>query len=896
MTKKTFFYQIFFTLICLFCSQFSLLRAAEPTLGETYYATHSATLQADVFVTDPYPPSTPVLKSPDNYPTNFCNRYPIFSWTESTDNWGIQGYSFHLYGTLDSGKTFDFGRSLAPIADANNSEYNLWFENGRWFLQLRQALDFGTYHWNVAAFDEDHHSQSDTWHFNLDTNTCTFYCNRDSQLASIQFLAPQKTVSTYAPAIILSFPATVRPLFVDIYVNGQLTFSQVSLVSSHTTPLYTVIVSPETERIVIQPRQNYLAAEVSNTLRLQLTDTDNCTFSPPTHALDFTPAFCQDRAILPTLLSPIGNVAVNLDDLQFSWQIDAPLSQLQTQTFTLDSRQLFTLGQENLDNENFSYQVLDFDSYVKFQLTLKKTQLQLSGSLFTINQNNPLDLSDYHRWQIAVTGCAGHTTKNDLGRFHIFPLLQSSYSWCTDTSTCISGTLTQCLQSGRNCYYQATDTCLAQAHLDCSGNPPKKSYSWCQNQEQCTQGTLEECGQTGKNCYVSDLRDQCAQNAPTDCTLAEQYFWCTSNLTCQTGDFATCSQSGKPCFAQAFVGQACPKNAKLYCAPIAGPLTETKFGQFVDLSISLFDLLATWHLDPTFLRHLEVFCATVLPFILIFLFLPLGLIIIFFPRPRGAVVNQNDRHGVIGALVVAQTAQQFVRTSFTNKHGFYEGFKLKPGQYRLQVSHPYFLFPCKRNRSRLAQQYSYCGENFVVHTKFSPTVAPQIMLDINSNNKTPRFLTKFPLRFSLLFFRLVNFLHLLWPITFILVIILTFLYPIYLNFIILLIYCLGLTRKIYANLVHYNVAGQVFTSDGQPAVNFPLSLHFDLNHQLVANTVTDQRGQFKFLLSQKFMYQLSNPDFVFIETSGKVNQINLKFAKKKSLELLLVIKPKYSAP
>lgn len=114
------------------------------------------------------PPSTPILVSPNNN-SYVTDSTPTFVWKESTDDNGIDHYTFYLNGTI----LFD----NLPTGNQETSEYIYTYDsvNDRYSLTLKNALSDGTYTWKVRVTDVNSNGvDSATWTFTLDTQAPSF--------------------------------------------------------------------------------------------------------------------------------------------------------------------------------------------------------------------------------------------------------------------------------------------------------------------------------------------------------------------------------------------------------------------------------------------------------------------------------------------------------------------------------------------------------------------------------------------------------------------------------------------------------------------------------------------------------------------------------------------------
>lgn len=897
--KKTILYLTTF-LISIFLPN---LASAQSWWQTTYQATESTILQAHIITYDNFPPSPPELITPA-HESHLCDPYPVFSFKEAIDDEGVTEYTFNLQGDLSNKSTFSFERTFSgPV---NHHDYQVWFENGIYYLKLKQALDWGTYHWRVIAHDAAHNqTSSSTYRFYLLEEECRYDCENLSLLPQVKFSAPNGLIDNRNPAMIFDYPPSGLPVRADIYVDNALIFSNISFINQNTAQ-YSVIIDDINRKVIIQPLLPYLPIKNTSPTTYQikaiLTDANGCEYETPVNDLRIVDLDCTVQILIPYLISPVSDYVTNEYPHTFVWDICTSAVNITNQKFTLNGLTLWTLGTSNFENDDYRLRVENLGpsacgpTTLRYTLTLKKTSYQVGSLSAGIRFNDPLDFSDWNNWSVQVTGCYNYTASSSIRRIRYLPRLIASYSWCTDQNTCTSGTLDQCLNANRHCYYQDHQQCMTNAPQDCSATPPSRTYHWCINQSQCTSGTLADCHKVGRNCYVNETSlsgDGCLQRAKYDCSQEAKYFWCTGTMTCNLGSFADCLASGKPCYRQEPGMDTCPSYVTLDCPISTGLLVNNPFAARPNFLPNLLTLLG---LSPRAIQLLDTLSTQLFPYISIFMLLPIGLLIIFFPRPRGLVFDSQTKKAITDALVVVIKEGKFVTASITNKNGFFTGFKLSPGEYYLQVSSPKYLYPSQKKREdRQSIQNFYLADKFYISSEFDKMITFQIPMDLDLDNyaQEEQKENQFNLKWRLLrlLSSLINALGLLWGITFAIVIIFTLIYPIWLNLIILGVYLYGLFRRIIAGINHFNLEGQVVNQAGEPLSDIPLYLNLVAHDRLAAKTITDEQGNFIFHANYRLKYYLSTLHFNFVNHQLLEEKLYLDLNQKK-LKLQLVIKEK----
>lgn len=691
----SFFAQRFFILLgnlIIFINLFSLIiNAQEITLNNQ--------LKAQVYLDD-IPPSIPVLRRPENNPGTFCQKQPLFSWSEANDNIGVNSYTFTLTGTTSNHDTpFNFSQTFSEAT--STADYRVWSAADIWYLQLTSPLEWGNYSWQVGAADkENNQSEQQTRQFQLSEENCTFQCSRDSQLNQIDWQTPNASISTLRPAITFIYPENNQPTSLNLIVDGQTVLTNIDLTTTQKTSLYTTNLDPDKRKITIQTENDYLSKKTTSPstwqVQFQVIDSHGCPYTSAIKTLTFSPTIiCTDAALMPKLLEPKNQAIDTKNQLRtFSWSLCGSTNQFFNQSLTLNDRAFTGLGLTNLKNEDYSYQVSN-NSYTS---SCDSNQLNFSLTLHNLNffkTNDPLDPDDWNRWFVTVTDCNNISLSSSTSRFRRYPQSSATYFWCSQTDHCQSGTLAECTATGKNCYYNDQSTCLEKATLDCSTQPPTKTYYWCQSPTECNAGTLTECEATGKNCYLIKDNPQgngCLQQAATECSDQAQYFWCTSQLTCNLTDLATCSQAGKPCYRQAYLGQACPARTKSDCQPIiTTALTQSPWGSLYNLNNNGLAFLQKIGVSENDLQKLEKIAILILPLISLCFLLPFNLLVLVLPIFKGRLYLKKNLFPLACALVKIEQNGQLIKQFFTDNHGLFPQFSLSPGTYQLKIAYSVFL-------------------------------------------------------------------------------------------------------------------------------------------------------------------------------------------------------------
>ncbi len=817
------FAQVFFNLLGSFIVLINLIPISTLAAQEIPFANQ---LKAQVYLDD-ISPSTPVLLSPENNPSNFCQKQPLFSWSEATDNIAVTAYTFTLTGTTTQATQFSFSQTFSEATTSAN--YRIWSIDNLWYLQPIQPLEWGNYSWQVSASDkENNHSDQQIRHFQLSETICTFQCARDSQLDQIDWQTPTGSISTLRPAITFTYPENEQSTSLNIVVDGQTVLTNIDLTTSQKTSLYTTNLDLVARKITIQTENDYLTHKnISPStwqVQFQTTDRHGCSYTSTAKTLTFLANItCTDAALIPQLSQPQNNFVDSNNQVKtFSWSICAPTNQFVNQSLTLNQQVFTDLGLTNLENNDYSYQV-NVNSYSN---TCDSNQLNFSLTLHNLSflkTNDPLDSDDWNHWFVTTTDCQNVSLSSSTYRFRRYPQSTATYFWCNQTDHCQSGTLAECQATGKNCYYNDQNSCLKNASLDCSAQPPVKTYYWCQSSNQCNAGTLAECEITGKNCYLVKDDPQgngCLQQAVTECSDQAQYFWCASQLACNLTDFNTCAQSGKPCYRQAYSGQTCPDRTKADCQPIViTAFTQSPWGSLYNLSNNGFTLLQKFGVQEKTLQNLEKVAILTLPLIALGLLLPLSLSTLLLPLPQGRLYFKKTLAPLSCALVKIEQDGQLIKQFFTDESGLFSKFSLTPGTYQLKIAYSAFLLD-DDNKKEKSQNRLFSSTNFNQLQYTGPLVVnsvfPQQKKVVHNltfiNNLAQKQLLDAPPAIKIRH-RFAHFLHQLsrsvfnfWTAGFLFTIIITWFYPSLLNVIVLAFYLLTL---VYKSIIIFNSAQQL---------------------------------------------------------------------------------------
>jgi hypothetical protein len=229
----------------------------------------------------------------------------------------------------------------------------------------------------------------------------------------------------------------------------------------------------------------------------------------------------------------------------------------------------------------------------------------------------------------------------------------------------------------------------------------------------------------------------------------------------------------------------------------------------------------------------------------VFVLLPLSLLALFIPLPRGQVFASN--HPLPGALIIATQEGKFVQARVTDARGYYPAFHLKRGDYLLYVTkRGYFLPEQSRMISVLNDFASPLYPCFTLQSLSTPQQQVQGLL-------TPAP----PVSLTL---RVLNICGAAWVWGFIFTLILLMLYTTVLNIAVALIYAGALYHRIRQNRsFQANFGGKVVDETNQSLAEIKLSFYLSEQNTIIGTALTDSLGRFDLYLPLDEQYLLVCP-------------------------------------
>ena len=522
----------------------------------------------------------PTLLTPANQ-VHLCDPVAVFSWQEASGTSSLATYTFTLNGSLQESDgsfphqdNFNFTKKFTPGNIA--SDFRTWQQGDIVYLQLHSPLLAGKFSWSVTG--ENYLQETST----LNAHTYSFdylphqYCRWGRQCNDNKITA-YLTPNPHQLSLTLTYPLSQQPSSLEyLKINEQVLASNVSLQSQQHSDYQ---IDQQQEQTIIQLPTSLAEnnSSQSSLLQMRLHDYHDCTHDFNLPLLSTPSAKCTSKGLIPIIISPENNSVVsapNEQDLLFIWDICAQENEITQVAFIFNGKQILTLPNQSIQTPDYRLRVHHLangscrNHTVRYELNFKRKHLHINGQNLNLNYNDPLNTSDWHDFAISVLDCSGTKTYSTSSRWRQLPGNLGNYFFCTNQAQCIQGTLADCLQAGKNCYFASEQACLQNATSDCDGNPPTLTYFWCNSEHTCAQGSLATCAQTGKNCYFKppdelDDNHSCLEQAAHECSSETAlYAWRDSSLACHTGSLLACQRSGECCYRLEKDQTTCPQEVK----------------------------------------------------------------------------------------------------------------------------------------------------------------------------------------------------------------------------------------------------------------------------------------------------------------------------------------------
>jgi hypothetical protein len=319
---------------------------------------------------------------------------------------------------------------------------------------------------------------------------------------------------------------------------------------------------------------------------------------------------------------------------------------------------------------------------------------------------------------------------------------------------------------------------------------------------------------------------------------------------------------------------------------MGGLLSGMGIGRHSPSAPDLTNLLKAMGASVGVVEAIEFLFARIFPIFSLLVFIPLGILIWFFPRPGGLVLDSITGMPVARALVMILREGRFVRAAITNKCGYYTGFKLPPGEYQLHVTAAGHCFPSRRQ-----SPFFYQETSFKIKSASDKAWAKSLLLDRLEDTQVAPVVEEMARgkqrNFSLIL-KILNGLVNFWNLAFILVIVSVLVYITMFNLLVLGIYFVGATKRILTDKQPLNVTGTLLTPSQEPHAQVLLQVFDAASRQLVGTTVTDDNGAFSWLLKPDEQYLLAAPGHVFLQADGSKNEITNFSLPSSPIKLSLV--------
>jgi hypothetical protein len=171
------------------------------------------------------------------------------------------------------------------------------------------------------------------------------------------------------------------------------------------------------------------------------------------------------------------------------------------------------------------------------------------------------------------------------------------------------------------------------------------------------------------------------------------------------------------------------------------------------------------------------------------------------PDPQGMVFDSKTNQPVAFAILTIYSVEEgvpttIVETVVSDIDGFFEGIKLPPGKYMVQVDHQDFIFPTKKERPNfLGIREYYMAEVFEV---FSSKEHQFFLIPVDRIEDLPldsRFRRSLLRKYLMMVINRIDFRN-LFNLLFVLTIIITLLFPTVINLVVLGFYCIVFLKRI----------------------------------------------------------------------------------------------------
>ena len=900
-------------------------------------------VEVTVTVQHVVPGSFNLLAPANGYAT--CDERPVFSWEIPSLGSALTGeYLVQIWdnegGSVINGRVSD--SNLATVSTTGGVSYRSWTNAGKFFLELTKPFSRNanlTYYWKVTAYSVASGSiDSATFNFRYRSNCDTPDQCAGVNMPDIQIVQPTPgRVSTNRPRIVFNMNYDqISEVNFEVKIDGQVLANGLHINSAN-TDRYNISYDSSRREISLTPLVDLWDGQSDSNHTISVHGVrNNCGTKTASVDVEYrvepvvTPQ-CEMASGVPILLSPAMNSVMNMVTAEFTWKVCLPLSCMPNQNFVLNQIPLFDLAPRSMSTADYSLWVRtaadascgrsDFVS-TRFTLTLNRETYQVGDQMTGVAINDESDINDWNYWKISSE--VG-TSPNATSRFRVIERSGGIYHWCSNQNQCVSGSVTECLESGRACYVgeDAAANCQANAVDDCSGNRGETGdfYFWCTSTGGCRSGLLEACYLSGRPCYLSTNRgsETCQASAEVDCAEKEEKTcsWCypTAN-NCETGSCEKCEELGRTCFPTIESAKDCEQNPDISCYEEGGMLTLEELVRLLTVTDNYFlQLLSDLGLRQLaeqmmlnigiMVERIEGFATQVFPAISLLILLPIAILLAVFFRRKGLVVKKINGIGVEKALVLLEMQvvnpnyadeEDFViiDSRLTDEKGNFRPFTFsETGWYRMRV----ILDDVELSMGEMKKRFGMRKFNYYTGQVFKMKKFQKMMAVIETEaaaveNEALSWSAKARIRVG--FRRIWRYISPLGAFLAGTAFVLTCVYPIFINLLVSAIFLIAIIERLLLMVLERDDLNLLLIDElGVPLVAFPMRISKREvgGKQVVKIKATDSWGRLKGSLKPgEYNFEFLVPYARLINRGQDYNSFTLKVSPKKKYKNVLMIR------
>jgi hypothetical protein len=244
-------------------------------------------------------------------------------------------------------------------------------------------------------------------------------------------------------------------------------------------------------------------------------------------------------------------------------------------------------------------------------------------------------------------------------------------------------------------------------------------------------------------------------------------------------------------------------------------------------------------------------------------------------KPWGVVYDAVSKKLVSRAVVRLWNAEsgKLVDTVVTDANGIFK-FALKVGKYVVKVVHPGYTFPSELVSGSTDTGYTNIYKGEVIEVKEEQTLSISIPVD-------PVKKTKNTVWFGKLFGYLEDFVKLISPallvIGFVYSAVVTIMYPVPVNYLILATYAIAAVVKLVVYITRPKLFGKVTNVDGSIVSGLEIGLYDKEFGTLISRTFTNKQGAYNFVVSnQDYVLKILDSRYKLLHRAATKDGLKLK--------------------